>query len=97
VISSKVFNVENAFDKVTLKFEKINNIIEKTQNKLDLLSVKLDIYNPAKISSMGYSKVLQKGKSVSSINKIDYDSAVTISMIDGNIDARLVRGNNDVR
>lgn len=83
--SSKIIELKFNLDKYISKLEYVEILIDKKQNNLNQLELKLEHNNPKKISNMGYSKVFQNNKSVSSINDIKSGDLI-ISMIDGQIE-----------
>ena len=72
-------------DKNIAKLNSIDTIIDKNYNNLDKLNIKLENFNPGKISSMGYSKVFKNSKVINSISKLKNDDNVVLSMIDGEV------------
>ena len=88
-INNKIVYYENTLKDKIAKLDIINNFVDKYSNKLEKLNIVLETYNPNKIAQMGYSKVLQDGKVISSVKKIK-NSCLKISMIDGTIDCNIV-------
>lgn len=76
----------NALDKSIFKLNLIDTIIDGYLHKVEKMQLRLDGQDPRKISSLGYSKVLQKGKVINKIKDIDKDNEIVISMIDGKIE-----------
>ena len=64
------------------------NVVDKKITVFDKLNLILINNNPEKISKMGYSKVFQDGKVISSVKKLN-DGKITISMIDGQIETKI--------
>lgn len=79
----------NALDRSILKLNVIDTIIDGYLHKIEKVQLRLDGQDPRKISSLGYSKVLQKGKVINKIKDIDKDDAIMISMIDGKIECEI--------
>lgn len=72
------------------KFSILESLLDKQINTVEKLELRLENFNPKKIANMGYSKVLQNGKVVSSIKNLSKEEPMTISMIDGNIECKKV-------
>lgn len=87
IIDNFLSRVDYAVDKLY----NIENIVEDRHRELDKLSVKLDSLNPEKLSTLGYSKILQQGKIVTKTKNLDIDKEFTVSMIDGKINAKAVK------
>ncbi len=90
ISSSKLLKIKNF---VNLQANKLNNIINLLELKfklVDNICIKLENTNPKKISDMGYSKIIQNDKVVSKISKLK-DLDTTISMIDGEINCKIIR------
>ena len=88
--------IDKAFvrvDKNITKLNAIDMVLEKNYNNLDKLSIKLENFNPSKISSMGYSKVFKNSKIVNSISKLKNNDNITLSMIDGEINCKICEDN----
>ncbi|MGN0960871.1 MAG: exodeoxyribonuclease VII large subunit [Christensenellales bacterium] len=88
-IGNIIWGYENKLDKSVSRLNLIDGLIDKKSNLLDKLNLKLEGFNPSKIANMGYSKVIQNDKVISSIMKLDKMEPITISMIDGNIQGDL--------
>ena len=87
IIDDFVLRVNSFVDRLDI----INNKIDDREKELDKLSIKLESLSPAKLSSLGYSKIIQEGKTVTNIKNIDKDKEFTVSMIDGKINAKAVK------
>jgi len=89
ISSSKInqyyINLSNKLEFINLF--KLN--IETKQSLIDNLNLKLESLNPNKLSNMGYSKILQDGCVISRTKDVNHDNLI-ISMIDGNIDCKVV-------
>ena len=85
-INSLTDKVLVRLDKNIAKLNGIDILLDKNYNNLDKLNIKLENYNPNKISSMGYSKVFKNSKIINSISKLKSDDKLTLSMIDGEVD-----------
>jgi len=90
-ISNKIVKFDNQIDKQLLNLNTIDKVIDKYDNHLCRLNLQLDNYNPAKISAMGYSKVIKDEKVICSINSLNQDDFVNISMIDGDVACKVVK------
>lgn len=88
-INSLLDKAEVKVDKSITKLNGIDTILEKNYNVLDKLSIKLENFNPAKISSMGYSKVFKNSKVVNLVNELKTEDNVTLSMIDGEVNCKI--------
>lgn len=64
--------------------------ILKTTSKLDIMNNMIELLNPKAIADKGYSKVYHNGKVVKSIKDVNSDEDISISLIDGSIDARVI-------
>lgn len=71
------------------KFDIINNIIEDKSAILGNYDLILNKCNPIKLSQMGYSKLIQNGRVVSSTKDVSQGD-IELSMIDGNIKAKII-------
>ena len=87
IINNFVSRVDYAVDKLY----NIENIVVDRHRELDKLSVKLESLNPEKLSTLGYSKILQDGKIVTKTKNLDKDKEFTVSMIDGKVNAKAVK------
>ena len=88
-INSLLDKAEVKVDKCITKLNGIDTILEKNYNVLDKLSIKLENFNPVKISSMGYSKVFKNSKVVNLVNELKAEDYVTLSMIDGEVNCKI--------
>ncbi len=70
--------------------QKIDEVIQSKQKSLDELKIMLDGLNPNKLSTLGYSKILQNGKVITKTLDIEKNKTLTISMTDGNVDAKVI-------
>ena len=86
--------VNNAFLKI-LSYEnkilKFEDMLENIFSLIEKLEIKLENLNPKHLSNMGYSKVIQNNIVINQIRKINNDDEFTLSMIDGNIQAKVVK------
>lgn len=87
IINGFISRLNNNVDKLY----NIESIIDVREKELDKLSVKLDSLNPEKLSTLGYSKILQNGKIVTKTASLDKEKEFTVSMIDGKINAKAVK------
>jgi exodeoxyribonuclease VII large subunit len=62
----------------------------KTTAKLDIMNNVITILNPKAIVDKGYSKIYRNGKVVKSVKDVGIDDNVSISLIDGMLDARVI-------
>ena len=76
-------------DKMVLRLNAIDSLIDKNYNNLDKLNIKLETFNPSKITKMGYSKVFKNSKIVNSIRQLKQNDSVRLSMIDGEVDCMI--------
>jgi len=86
-ISSSMLN--NFYREIKLDF--INLFQLKLESQIGIvnnLGIKLEGFNPEKLSQMGYSKVIQGNKVVSKVSELD-ESEITLSMIDGNVNCKM--------
>lgn len=90
ISSNKILNIKNLINNNVDKLFKFEYTIEKSIQNLEKIEIKLENNNPVKLSKMGYSKILQNGKVINKISKINDDFA-TISMIDGEINCKIIR------
>ena len=79
----------SSIDKSILKLNAIDSLLDKNYNNLDKLNIKLETFNPSKITKMGYSKVFKKSKVINSISKLKDNDTVRLSMIDGEVDCKV--------
>ncbi len=87
IINGFISRLDNNIDKLY----NIESIVDSREKELDKLSVKLDSLNPEKLSTLGYSKILQNGKIVTKTEGLDKEKEFTVSMIDGKINAKAVK------
>ena len=62
----------------------------KTTSKLDIINNMITILNPKTMADKGYSKVYSNGKVVKSVKDVKLDDSLTISLIDGSIETKVV-------
>ena len=74
-------------DKGIDKLSSIDKILDMHMHKVDKFVTVLETYNPSKISSMGYVKVLKNNKVITSIRDIEPKDVLTVSMIDGRFES----------
>ena len=74
---------------MVLRLNAIDSLIDKNYNNLDKLNIKLETFNPSKITKMGYSKVFKNSKIVNSIRQLKQNDSVRLSMIDGEVDCMI--------
>lgn len=79
----------SSIDKSILKLNAIDSLLDKNYNNLDKLNIKLETFNPSKITKMGYSKVFKKSKVINSISKLKDNDTIRLSMIDGEVDCKV--------
>ena len=79
----------SSIDKSILKLNAIDSLLDKNYNNLDKLNIKLETFNPSKITNMGYSKVFKKSKVINSISKLKDNDTIRLSMIDGEVDCKV--------
>lgn len=72
------------------KLQNIDGIVQSKQKTLDEIKIMLDGLNPNKLSTLGYSKILQNGKVVTKTDDVDRNNEFVISMTDGNLNAKVV-------
>ncbi|MBE5738376.1 MAG: exodeoxyribonuclease VII large subunit [Clostridiales bacterium] len=85
-------NINTFVDKVNTSVTKLGYVSEIINNKekvLDKLFTKLESLDPKKLSSLGYSKILQDGRIVTKTKDLDKKKDITISMIDGKLSAKI--------
>ena len=87
-------NVLDKVDDISSALSKINVSIDtkllKTTAKLDIMNNVITILNPKAIVDKGYSKIYRNGKVVKSVKDVGVDDNVSISLIDGTLDARVI-------
>jgi exodeoxyribonuclease VII large subunit len=87
-------NVIDKVDDISSVVSKINVAIDtkllKTTAKLDIMNNVITILNPKAIVDKGYSKIYRNGKVVKSVKDVGIDDNVSISLIDGMLDARVI-------
>ena len=83
----------SSIDKSILKLNAIDSLLEKNYNNLDKLNIKLENFNPSKITKMGYSKVFKNSNIINSISKLKDNDTVSLSMIDGEVNCRVCGDN----
>ena len=83
----------SSIDKSILKLNAIDSLLEKNYNNLDKLNIKLENFNPSKITKMGYSKVFKNSNIINSISKLKENDTVSLSMIDGEVNCRVCGDN----
>ena len=88
IASNKIMKQTFVLDKFADKLQEFENVVDKKITVFDKLNLILINNNPEKISKMGYSKVFQDGKVISSVKKLN-DGKITISMIDGQIETKI--------
>ena len=76
----------SSIDKSILKLNAIDSLLDKNYNNLD---IKLETFNPSKITKMGYSKVFKGANVVNSIKSLKKDDTISLSMIDGEVDCKI--------
>ena len=79
----------SSIDKSILKLNAIDSLLDKNYNNLDKLNIKLETFNPSKITKMGYSKVFKKSKVINSVSKLKDNDTIRLSMIDGEVDCKV--------
>ena len=75
----------------TLKLQNIDNLINNKINAVDRLDFNIRKLNPQNIAKMGYSKILKGSSVVVSINDLNDDDVVGLSLIDGMIKAKVCK------
>ena len=75
------------FDKGIDKLSSIDKILDMHMHKVDKFVTVLEMYNPSKISSMGYVKVLKNNKVITSIRDVVPKDVLTVSMLDGRFES----------
>lgn len=94
VIEANLVNVlikyQNLLEKELIKLNTIDTIVDKEYNRLEKVSLQLENYNPMRITSLGYSKVMKDNKVVVSAAQIGVGDDVYISMIDGNVGCKVL-------
>ncbi len=81
----------NRLNKLVGKLDIVPNRINEKEISLSTLSTILEGLSPMKLSNMGYSKVIQDGKVVSTVSKLNKEKDFVVSMLDGNVSARVVK------
>lgn len=72
-------NASNSIDKLSV----IDKILDVNTYKIDKYIALLELYNPNKITAMGYSKVLSGDCAVRSIKDVKVKDCLTLSFVDG--------------
>ena len=89
-ISSSKFNVYLNLLTSNLSFDnKFEMFLQNKLLELENINLKIESFNPAKLSLMGYSKILQHDNVVSLKSDLQGEDII-ISMIDGNIQGKIV-------
>lgn len=88
-IRAIISKYENNLNMAMVGLDNINNIVDGQVHNLEKLQLKLDGKDPSKLSTMGYSKVLQDGKVISRVSNLDAKKSIEISMIDGRVKGEL--------
>ncbi len=73
------------------KISRYKYALDNVGKKIELIQQKIENYNPKNLSQMGYSKVLQNNTVIRSINDIDKDGDLVVSMIDGEIKTKVIK------
>lgn len=87
--SIKIGKLISTIEKNTDRLNNFDNVLDKYLQNLEKIELKLNNNNPSKISSMGYSKVMQDGKAINKISKLNGQNAF-ISMIDGDKNCKIL-------
>ena len=85
--SNKLLGCKNSIDNKVNKLQLFESYLEKCNFHLDKLKLIVDNLNPKKLSDIGYSKIIKDHKVVNSVSDIVPNDKLTLSMIDGKIDA----------
>ncbi len=88
--SIKIGKLISTIEKNTDRLNNLGNILDKYLQNLEKTELKLNNNNPSKISSMGYSKVMQDGKAINKISKLSNGQNAIISMIDGDKNCKIL-------
>lgn len=67
-----------------------SKVIEKNKSRLSETITKLDSLSPLKTMMRGYSLIQKEGKLVKSKNDLEKDDVVSIRLVDGNKDAKIL-------
>jgi len=89
-LKNRLIKFEGTIDKQILKLDNIQTIIERNFNKLEKVKLKIELFNPKKITNMGYSKILKNNKSLNSVKNIGVGDELIVSMIDGCIKTKVI-------
>ena len=84
---------QSILSKLRSNIDKINRfkyVLDNVDRKVEIIKQRIENYNPANLSAMGYSKVLQNNKVINSIGNLDKESDIVISMIDGEIKTKVI-------
>lgn len=87
--SIKIGKLISTIEENTDRLNYFDNVLDKYLQNLEKIELKLNNNNPSKISSMGYSKVMQDGKAINKISKLNGQNAI-ISMIDGDKNCKIL-------
>lgn len=85
-----VSNFLGRLDSCVEGLQAINDVVKAKQKTLDELKIMLEGLNPNKLSTLGYSKILQNGKIVTKVADINKDDKFLISMTDGDLNAKVI-------
>ncbi len=87
IITDFISKVDGYVDKLG----RVTNKVDAKEKEAQKLLIKLEGLNPSKLSKLGYSKILQKGKVITVKKDIDIDDNLTISMTDGSLQAKVIK------
>ena len=86
LFETKIKNYKQKLDKLTLTLSsKLNAFVIDAKYALEIKLAKLNKLNPLDILRLGYAKIEQSGKTVTSANKIDEKADILISFADGQV------------
>ena len=83
-------NVDSIYDNMSSMYVSLEKKLLKTTSKLDIINNMITILNPKTMADKGYSKVYSNGKVVKSVKDVKIDDSLTISLIDGSIETKVV-------
>ena len=86
LFETKIKNYKQKLDKLTLTLSsKLNAFVIDAKYALEIKLAKLNKLNPLDILRLGYAKIEQSGKAVTSANSIDEKADILISFADGQV------------